>query len=77
MSGLSDFVLEVISNPEEIIKGDEGELIAIQKFKNNNIVVIYREVNKGEGFIITSFITSEIDRVRKGSKRYRYSCCIQ
>lgn len=29
MSGLSDFVLEAISNPNEIVNGEKGELIAI------------------------------------------------
>lgn len=68
MSGLSDFVLEVINNPKEIIEGDKGELIAIKRFNNKHIVVMYREVNADDGFVITAFLTSEIDRVRKDRK---------
>jgi len=68
MSGLSDSVLEVINNPEEIIEGDEGELIAIQRFNNKYIVAMYREVNNKDGFVITAFLTSEMERVRKERK---------
>jgi len=68
MSGLSDSVLEVINNPEMIIKGDNNELIAIQRFNNKHIVVIYKEVDIEDGFIITAFITSQISKVKKGRK---------
>ena len=68
MSGLSYSVLEVIKDPEEIIDGDEGELMAVQKFNNKHIVVIYREVNEEDGFVITAFLTSEIERIRKERK---------
>ena len=67
MSGLSDIVLETINDPEEIIEGDEGELIAIKRFNNRHIVAMYREVDQ-DGFVITAFLTSEIDRVRKNRK---------
>ncbi len=68
MSGLSDSVLETINEPEEIIEGDEGELIAFKRFNNKNIVVIYREVNDKNGFVITAFLTSDIERIRKDKK---------
>ncbi len=68
MSGLSDSVLETINSSEEIIEGNEGELLAIKRFNNKYIVVIYREVDSEDGFVITSFLTSEIDRVRKDRK---------
>lgn len=68
MAGLSEFVLETINEPEEIIAGDEGELIALKRFNNKSIVVIYREVNDKDGFVITSFLTSEIEKIRKERK---------
>ena len=68
MSGLSDETLENISNPEEIIEGDKGELIAIKRLNNKHIVIIYKEVNDEDGFVITAFLTFEIERVRKGRK---------
>ena len=68
MSGLSDSVLETIIKPQEIIEGDKGELIVIKRFKNKHIVVMYREVNHEDGFVITAFLTSEVERVRKGRR---------
>ncbi len=68
MSGLSDCVLETINEPEEIIEGDEGEFLATKRFNNKHIVVIYREIPNKDGFVITAFLTSEIDRVRKDRK---------
>ena len=65
MSGLSEVTLETINDPEEIIEGDKGELIAIKRFNNKHIVVIYKEIDNIDGFVITAFITSEIERVRK------------
>ena len=65
MSGLSDFVLDVINNPEMIVEGDRKELMAIKKFNNKHIVIIYREVNDKDGFVITSFTTSQIEKVKK------------
>jgi hypothetical protein len=68
MSGLSEVVLETVSSPEEIIEGDEGELIAIRRFNNKLVIVFYREVSDADGFVITAFLTSEIERVRKERK---------
>lgn len=65
MSGLSDSVLESINNPEEIIEGDQDEKIAIKRFNNKHIVAMYKESDVIDGFVITAFITSEIERVRK------------
>ena len=68
MSGLSEKVLESINEPDEILEGDEKELIAIRRFNNKHIISIYREVNNEDGFVITAFLTSEVERVRKGRK---------
>lgn len=68
LSGLSDIVLDAINNPELIIKGEKDELIAIKRFKNKSIIVIYREVTKEDGFVITSFITSDMGKLKKNRK---------
>tara|TARA_Y100000034_G_scaffold93929_1_gene113762 strand:- start:121 stop:429 length:309 start_codon:yes stop_codon:yes gene_type:complete len=68
MTGLTGDVLETINNPDEIIEGDNNELIAIQNFNNKHMVVMYKEVSENDGFIITAFITSYIHRVRKDRK---------
>ena len=68
MSGLSETVLETINHPEEVLEGTKNEFIAIQKFKNKHIIVIYKEISKEDGFIITAFLTSKIDKVKKDRK---------
>ncbi|MBS3156821.1 hypothetical protein J4442_01445 [Candidatus Woesearchaeota archaeon] len=68
MSGLSEVVLETINNPEEILEGIKDEFIAVQKFKSKYIIVIYKEVSKEDGFVITAFITSKINKVKNNRK---------
>jgi len=51
-------VLETIETPEEIYQGMTGEYIAIKKIEENKyIIVIYKEIDKKDGFIITAFLT--------------------
>jgi len=68
LSGLSDVTLDAVNDPDEILKGTKDELIAIKRFKNKNIIVIYKEATKENGFIITAFLTSKIEKVRKNRK---------
>jgi len=68
MSGLSDTVLETINEPEIIFEGAEDELIATKRFKNKYIVVIYKEIDKEDGFVITAFITSKIEKIKNQRK---------
>ena len=68
LSGLSDIALDAVNDPDEILKGTKDELIAIKRFKNKHITVIYKEATKEDGFIITAFLTSKIEKVRKNRK---------
>ncbi|MCP8322127.1 MAG: hypothetical protein H3Z52_14510, partial [archaeon] len=71
MAGQHHLVLETVSDPEYIVSGGEDEFLAIKFFKDMNlgtkyIVVVYKEVNR-EGFIITAFMTSTIEKIlRRG-----------
>jgi hypothetical protein len=50
-------VLETVSEPDRILAGGEGELLAVQDLELGKfMVVVYREVEM-DGFIITAFIT--------------------
>lgn len=52
-------VLNTIRNPEGIIKGRKGELLAISKLSiGSYLVVIYKE-NGNDGFIITAYDTTD------------------
>lgn len=65
MSGLSSDVLDTIEKPDVIIKGKKGELIAAKEFKGRHLMVIYKETSKQDGFVITAFMTSEVERIKR------------
>jgi hypothetical protein len=72
MAGLHEMVLETIADPDAIASGWEGTLIATQhrastSISEKDVVVVYREVDAEEGFVITAFLTSRVDKVwRRG-----------
>lgn len=50
-------VLEIISQPDRILLGSEGELLAVREVEaGKSLVVVYRE-SEDDGFIITAFLT--------------------
>lgn len=69
MAGYYFEVLETLEEPEIIYKGYTGELLAIKEVeKDKYIVVIYKEVNEKDGFIITAFLTrrkAQLERRKK------------
>ncbi len=49
-------VLDTIENPEFIIRGNKGTLKATKNFgKRKWLIVIYKEVSKRNGFVITAY----------------------
>ena len=70
MSGNVEKVLETVNSPDCIMKGKKGELIALKHYQKTSIsekhcVVVYRE--NRDGFVITAFLTSKPQTIRKGS----------
>lgn len=60
MAGYYYDAVETISSPDAIYAGRYGECIAVKSLsENKSLVVIYREVNRDDGFVITAFITSK------------------
>jgi len=52
-------VLNTVKNPEGILKGTNGELLAISQLsKRSYLVVIYKET-EDDGFIITAYDTTD------------------
>ena len=57
LAGLKWDVLETVSEPERILAGGAGELLALKKQTDGKtLVVVYRE-DAGDGFVITAFLT--------------------
>lgn len=72
MAGLYFEVLETVEEPDAVYEGRAGECIAIKRVEGGRyIAVIYREINKEDGFIITAFLTK---RKRQFIKRRKLWC---
>jgi site-specific recombinase XerC len=69
MAGYYFDVLEAVEEPEAIYAGKAGECIAVREIeKDKYMVVIYRELGKEYGFVITAFLTrqrKQLERRRK------------
>lgn len=65
LAGMRLEVLETIANPERIFAGGAGELLAVREpYRGKHLVVVYREF-ENDGFIITAFLTSKTNFVKK------------
>lgn len=68
MSGNLDKVLETIAAPRLIVRGSQGESLALRDYESTNItrktsVVVYRD--EPGGFLITAFLTSKPRKIEQ------------
>jgi len=69
MAGYYYEVLETIKDPEIIYEGKDEELIAIKTIEEGKfIVVMYKEIDKENGFVITAFLTRKKKQLEKRKK---------
>ena len=62
LAGHYDDVLCSIEDPDYIIEGYRKALIALKKITRNKfLAVVYREISREDGFVITAYFTSKID----------------
>ncbi len=55
-------IIETIELPEKIYEGKYDELIVIKHFEKTNdkfVVVVYKEINANDGFIITAYLSNK------------------
>ncbi|MDE1860312.1 MAG: hypothetical protein KGH72_01190 [Candidatus Micrarchaeota archaeon] len=64
LTGLSFDVLDSIENPDVIVKGIAGELIACTRIGNKYLISVYKETNN-DGFVITAYLTKSIKKLLK------------
>jgi hypothetical protein len=56
-------VLELIENPEFVVRGNQGSFKAVKNMgKNKWLVVVYRELSKSDGFVITAYFLDQKPR---------------
>lgn len=55
-------ILEIIKNPDMVLKGDTEELLAVKKRarRKDRIVVVYKEIDATDGFVLTAYITTDL-----------------
>lgn len=60
-AALFPIVLQTIKSPDIIFRGDQGELLAVRKQprRKNWIVVVYKESDVTDGFVLTAYVTTD------------------
>ena len=65
LAGLRSEVIETVSDPDRVLLGGDGELMAVREVEiGKHLVVVYREHSE-DGFIITAFLTRRIRSLEK------------
>lgn len=63
MEPLYERVLEAIERPTCVLRGYAGSLVAVLSLgRQGYLHVIYREVSRNDGFIITAFLSRKVNR---------------
>jgi hypothetical protein len=66
LAGYYEMVLQTVEKPDLVIPGYGGTLIALKGLARRRYLgVIYREVSAEDGFIISAYFTSKIERRKK------------
>ena len=56
-------VLEAVENPTWVLRGYAGALVAVLSVTRRRYLhVVYREVSRDDGFVITAFISRKVNR---------------
>ncbi len=77
MAGHLDLVVETLGNPDYVVKGVSGELLALKQYHHTaigpkHVVVAYREYER-DGFVVTAFMTSKADKLIQRGPQWRKS----
>ena len=63
MAGHYDDVLETVADPYLVLSGHDGSLIAVRNFgRRRYLFTIYRQLCRDEGFVITAYFGSKVNR---------------
>ena len=63
LAGYYDHVLATVEDPDFILNGYGGALVATKLLgRRKYLAVVYRELSRKDGFIITAYFTSQISR---------------
>jgi len=63
LAGYYDDVLETLEHPDIIVRGYNASFIAVRGYgRQTYLQVVYRQLSKHDGFIITAYFSSKINR---------------
>ena len=63
LAGHYDDCLDTIESPDLVLRGYGGALIAVRGAgRGRYLAVVYREVSPDDGFVVTAYFTSRINR---------------
>jgi len=63
LAGHYEDVLAAVEDPDMILVGHRGSLIAVRGASRDlYLAVVYRQLSDDDGFIITAYLTSRVDR---------------
>lgn len=77
LAGHLDLVVETAGDPDYVVTGVKDELLAVKGYNRTvigekHVVVAYKEQGQ-DGFIITAFMTSKIDKLLKRGIKWQKS----
>jgi len=73
LAGYQERILETVSDPDAIARGKSGELLALKKMGDRTLVVVYKELARDDGFVVTAFFTSQPERIQRRGVVWRKS----
>ncbi len=63
ISGFYEVMLQAVENPEFLLRGEKKSKIGILNTGRRRwLHVVYREIDKNDGFIISAFINNDFNR---------------
>jgi hypothetical protein len=70
MKGQKASVIETVGEPDQVQEGDQGALLAVRLYSDTPLtekflIAVYREVSAEDGFIITSYFTTQPSESRR------------
>ena len=63
LAGQYDNVLATLEDPEWVLRGYGGSLIAVRGAgKRRYLMVVYKQLSKKDGFVITAYFSSKLNK---------------
>lgn len=71
MAGFRHDVLSVIASPDFIVQGGYDEMLAVARSRSGKMLVVVYKENDTDGFILTAYLTSKIEKLIKRKMIWR------